>query len=151
MAFKVFLGCSMRGGYDFVSKDELVKLFNLVEKMGLILVTKHQIDANVYKDEANLKPNQIHDRDFKWLKEADLGIFEISNPSLGVGGEISDIIKLGKPVLCLAKEGLGDEVSAYVRGKENSEFISNLFEYKVYSDINDIQNIILNFIEKIKN
>ena len=82
-----------------------------------------------------MDPAYIHDRDYSWLLESDAGIFEISNPSLGVGSEISDMIHVGKPVLLLYREGLEAEVSMYIRGKCGSKYVDSLVICRPYRDM----------------
>lgn len=101
---KVFFGCSMRGGHDAVSKEELAKFPSIIEELGYDLASKHQTQEGIIQRENEQTKTYIHDRDYKWEIESDIGIFEISNASLGVGGEISDMTYLGKPVLCLFKK-----------------------------------------------
>jgi len=66
--------------------------------------------ARVLEREAKFEPAFIHDRDFQWLLESDVGVFEISNPSLGVGSEISDMI--------YARKTDPDALQAWIRGKD---------------------------------
>ena len=75
--------------------------------------------------EAKSGPLFIHARDYQWLLDSDVGVFEISHPSLGVGSEISDMIHAGKPVLMLFKRGLENKVSAYLRGKVGSKYVTD--------------------------
>ena len=51
---KVFFGCSMRGGYDLVSKDELSKIQDIIEELGYKLTTRHQTQKGIMKREAKL-------------------------------------------------------------------------------------------------
>lgn len=147
MAEKViFFGCSMRGGYGVVSREDLAKLPAVIEELGYELASKHQVREGVLEEESVLSPADIHDRDYRWLQESAAGIFEISNPSLGTGGEISDMTHLGKPVLCLFK-GDGVAVSAYTRGKQGSAFISTPFECHSYDTIEDAKRIIAAFLK----
>lgn len=137
----------MRGGCIVVSKEELAKIPEIIESLGHVLMSKHQT-GNWKKSEGKLTETEIHDRDYAWLKQTDLVISEISNPSLGVGGEISDAVALRKPVLCLFKEGLDDSISAYIRGKMGSKFIKTSFEVVPYKDLEDARKKIKNFIDK---
>ncbi|MBU0930105.1 MAG: hypothetical protein KJ623_03460 [Nanoarchaeota archaeon] len=73
-------------------------------------------------------------------------IAEISNPSLGVGGEIADAAKLGKPVLCVYNKKVGDNVSAYIRGKSGSIF-SPTVKCEDYSNLKELKSKIDNFIK----
>lgn len=147
----IFFGCSMRGGDAIIKRSELSKFPKIIEKLGHKIMSKHQTKKNFLEGESGLTNAEIHDRDYKWLKEADAGIFEISNPSLGVGGEISDMLHLGKPVLCLYKKELKNDISAYVLGKENSKFIESSCENCGYSDLKDAQNKIVYFLERHPN
>lgn len=138
----------MRAGHPNVSREELVSLRNAIEELGHELVSKHQLIKGVIVDENHLRNEVIHDRDYEWLQEADFGVFEISNPSLGVGGEISDMANMGKPVLCLFKKELTDSVSAYIRGKEKSKFVKGPFSCQGYSKVEESKEIIKNFVEE---
>ena len=79
-----------------------------------------------------------------------IGIFEISNPSLGVGGEISDMIHLGRPVLRLLRKGLEKSVSAYTQGKQGSNYVTTPFECYAYKSAEDAKEKIKSFISAQK-
>lgn len=144
---KIFFGCSMRGGDSIVKRSELAKFPEIIEKFGCKIMSKHQSENDFLEKEGKLAVTEIHDRDFERLKEADAGIFEISNPSLGVGSEISDMLHLGKPVLCLYKKELENNISAYIRGKEKSKFVKTIFECYEYNDLKDAENKIRYFLK----
>lgn len=144
---KVFFGCSMRGGYGVIDKTELAKLPDVIEELGYLLMSRHQT-GDWQNSEAKLTNTDIHDRDYNWILGADCGIFEISNPSLGVGGEISDLVNLGKPILCLFKKGLEEQVSAYTLGKQGSKFIKTPYECHDYDSLKTAKEIIKTFVEK---
>ena len=145
---KIFFGCSMRGGYPQVKKESLKAIPRIIEGLKHEVVSKHQVQ-NWEKSEFRLKNADIHDRDYKWLTEANAGIFEISNPSLGVGSEISDMIHLGKPVLCLYKKSIKKEISAYILGKENSRFIKTPFKSDSYASNEDLKKKIKKFLTNL--
>jgi nucleoside 2-deoxyribosyltransferase len=50
-------------------------------------------------------PVEVYTRDVAWLREADALVAEVSTPSHGVGYEIALALTLGKPVLCLYRQG----------------------------------------------
>ena len=143
---KIYFGCSMRGGFGEVSQEELRQLQGAVKDLGHTLVTEHQVSPTFETDEVPYTNTRIHDRDFGFLEEADVEIFEISNPSLGVGGEISDSIHLKKPVLCLLKRDLEKTVSAYTQGKQGSKHVKTPFECYVYESIEDAKKKMKQFI-----
>lgn len=139
----------MRGGHDSVSREELARLPDVIEELGYTLMSRHQTQEGIVEQENKLDPVDIHDRDYQWLRDADVGIFEITNPSLGVGAEIADMIHEGKPILLLYQ---GDEqgLSAYIRGKATSTAFVNVpvecERWGVLSD--DARAIISVFVEE---
>ena len=130
----------MRSGFGSVSQEDLRRIQMSVKDLGHQLVTEHQTSATFEEDEAPNTNIQIHDRDYGFLVRAEIGIFEISNPSLGVGGEISDMVHLGRPVLCLLKRGLEKSVSAYTQGKQGSRYVTTPFECYAYESVEDARN-----------
>ena len=143
----VYFGCSMAGGYGAVPREEIARLHNRIAELGYRLASDHQTQSGIMEREAKLGPLFIHDRDYQWLLDSDVGVFEISNPSLGVGSEISDMIYARKPVLMLFKHGLENKVSAYLRGKVGSKYVSCPTECHAYRDVNDAGNRIRTFID----
>ena len=155
MTLKVYFGCSMRGGYPNVSFEDLAEIARVIEDLGFYLESHHQTDKKYISHEEHVHNKKhetiIHDRDYDWMKEADIGIFEISNHSLGTGAEISDMIHMGKPVLCLYKHGLKDKVSRYVMGKHGSHHVSTKFEVYEYQTIGDAKYGIKKFVNNLNN
>jgi len=143
----VYFGCSMLGGYAAVSREEIARLHKRIAEMGYRLASDHQTQPGIIERESKLDPLLIHDRDYQWLLGSDVGIFEISNPSLGVGSEISDMICAGKPVLMLFKQGLEDRISSYIRGKVGSRYVCCPVECHAYRDANDAGDRIRTFID----
>jgi hypothetical protein len=146
----IYFGCSMLGGYANVSKADLGEFPKMILELGHRLVSDHQTRPGIIEKEAKLDHTYIHDRDYRWLLESDAGVFEISNPSLGVGGEISDMIAMGKPVLMLFKKGLAEKVSAYTRGKCGSAFVKSPVHCQTYEDMEDATAKIRDFIDSCR-
>jgi len=143
----VYFGCSMLGGYALVSREDIAGFPKLIQKLGYRLASDHQLQPGVLEREAKLEPAFIHDRDFQWLLDSDVGVFEISNPSLGVGSEISDMIYAEKPILMLFKHGLEEKISSYLRGKAGSKYVTCRVECHPYRDLEDAGAKISEFIE----
>jgi hypothetical protein len=143
----VYFGCSMLGGYALVPREEIAGFPKLIRKLGYLLASDHQLQPGVLEREAKLEPIFIHDRDYQWLLDSDVGVFEISNPSLGVGSEVSDMISARKPVLMLFKHGFEDKISSYLRGKAGSRYVSSPIECQAYRNLNDAGDRIKAFID----
>jgi hypothetical protein len=143
----VYFGCSMLGGYNAVSREEIARLHKRIAELGYGLASDHQTQPDILEREARLEPRLIHDRDYQWLLDSDVGVFEISNPSLGVGSEISDMIYAGKPILMLFKHGLEDKISSYLRGKVGSRYVFIPIECHPYRDLTEAGSCIRAFID----
>ncbi|MEA2051985.1 MAG: nucleoside 2-deoxyribosyltransferase [Euryarchaeota archaeon] len=114
---RVFFSCSMRGGFGRVAQEELRRIPDIIEELGMMVISRHQTSERFLENESRLTDKAIHDRDYGWLNDADMVIAEITNPSLGVGAEIADAVNLGIPVLCVYKSDYERQISAYIRGK----------------------------------
>lgn len=129
----------MRGGYQNKDFDSLKSLTEILQEEGFFILNSHTTEEGSIDKENRFDTTQIHERNLKWIEQCDFMIAEISNPSLGVGAEISDAIALRKPIIgvfCIDKL----KVSAYIRGKLKK---TGTCRYSKYNNEND-------FIEKVK-
>jgi len=140
MTRKVFFSCSMRGGYSRVAQAELRKIPDIIEELGMEVISRHQTQEDFIENESRLTDTGIHDRDYQWLNEADVVIAEITNPSLGVGAEIADAVNLGIPVLCIYKQEYEHQISAYIRGKAG-------VVCRAYSDYEALKEVMREFVQ----
>ena len=134
----IYFAGSIRGGRE----DSLIyfKIINYLESFGLVL-TEHVGSYKLNVDgEVNLSDTKIFNRDILWLKNADLVIAEVTNPSLGVGYEIAIAETLNLPVLCLFSKKMQKNISAMLLG--NNKVIC-----KEYDTIIDVKQEIDDFIE----
>ena len=111
----------------------------------ILFLIQVQIEYRIIQQENLQTVIAIHNRDYWWLENCDIVIAEISNPSLGVGGEISDGIQLEKAVFALYQIP-EEEVSAYIRGKLERYERGG---HSSYTDLKDLKRIITDFIEHI--
>ncbi len=139
---RVFFSCSMRGGFGRLAQEELRKIPDILEEQGMTVISRHQTREKFMESESRLTDSEIHDRDYAWLKEADIVIAEITNPSLGVGAEIADAVNLGIPVLCVYKQEYEQQISAYVRGKAG-------VVCKAYSGYEELKDIVWVYSEHL--
>ncbi len=128
---KIYFARSIRG-------DSSVNVENLqksLKQFGEVLSENFDYSKDVSRDQ------HIFENDLRMLQSADVVIAEVSNPSLGVGYEIAIAERLGKPILCLAKEGI--LVSAMVTANPQVTFAP-------YSTIQDAHLHVQSFLDKIK-
>jgi nucleoside 2-deoxyribosyltransferase len=100
----IYFGGSIAGGRRYLETYQ--KMVNYLKELGHKVLTDHVVRPDVLEFEKNFTPEQIYTRDIEWIKECDLLLAEVSNPSLGVGYEICYALRIDKPVLCLYRQGV---------------------------------------------
>lgn len=80
-------------------------IVNHLEAKGHQVLTKHVAWPDVVAIEGAYTPQDVYRRDMGWLAEADVVVAEVTTPSLGVGYEVATALHLGKPTLCIYRQG----------------------------------------------
>lgn len=112
-SLKIYFAASIRGGRDDAAlyRDiiEYLKTHGtvLTEHIGLPLSAMGESDKT---------ERDIYQRDLAMLRDCDIVIAEVTQPSLGVGYELGCAEALGKPILCLFRPSSGRSLSAMLRG-----------------------------------
>lgn len=111
---KIYFAGSIRGGRkDAALYRELIAHIQTSTEV----LTEHVGDRSLEGSYGETyEPRYIHDRDMRWLEEADGMIAEVSTPSLGVGYEIARAVTMKKQVLCLYHPNSGKRLSAMIKG-----------------------------------
>ena len=128
---KIYFAGSIRGGRD----DEAFYL-EIIRRLGAYgqVLTEHIGDSGLSVLGEGGGDREIHDRDIRWLKEADCLVAEVTTPSLGVGYEIGKATEWGKPTLCLFRRSPGRALSAMIAGSDGVR----LREYESTADLGEI-------------
>ena len=100
----IYFSCSITG----VRNDQPVyaAIVDWLLAQGHEVPTAHLARPEVMTEETAVEPTVVYDRDIAWLDAADAIVAEVSTPSHGVGYEVAYALMKGKPVLCLAREGV---------------------------------------------
>ena len=99
----IYFACSITGGREFEPVYQAITAAMLAD--GHEVPTAHLADAGVLSLEAVVSPVEVYERDVAWIRACDALVAEISTPSHGVGYEVAYALGLGKPVLCLYRDG----------------------------------------------
>jgi 2'-deoxynucleoside 5'-phosphate N-hydrolase len=129
---KIYFAGSIKGGRE--DTKIYTEIINYLKKFGEVL-TEHIGDVNITSEGEEKTAEFIHDRDIKWINEADVVVAEVTTPSLGVGYELGRTVDTDKKVLCLFRNNSEKKLSAMVAGNKN-------FIVKNYSTIEDVKNIL---------
>ena len=111
----VYFACSITGGRDFQPVYEAITTSLLADQHEV--PTAYLAASDVKKLEAVVNPNDVYERDAAWIRACDALVAEVSTPSHGVGYEIAYALSLGKPVLCLYRQG--QPVSKMITGNSS--------------------------------
>jgi len=99
----IYFACSITGGRDFESVYRAITTALLSD--GHEVPTAHLADSRVKVFEGHITPSDIYERDTAWIRNCEVLVAEVSTPSHGVGYEVAYALSLGKPVLCVYREG----------------------------------------------
>lgn len=129
---KIYFAGSIRGGRD--DQENYFFIINELRNFGQVL-TEYIGKKEIHEmDEDNLTDNDIFERDVKWIKESDVIVAEVTNPSLGVGFELGFAESLNKKIICLFRENSEKRLSAMINGNKYMK----VFKYSSLTEINDI-------------
>ncbi|XP_061645698.1 2'-deoxynucleoside 5'-phosphate N-hydrolase 1 isoform X1 [Phyllopteryx taeniolatus] len=115
---KIYFCGSIRGGRDDACVYEHV--VKTLGKFGKVL-TEHVGDSELTDTGEESQDVAIHDRDMEWLRQADVVVAEVTQPSLGVGYELGHAYLMRKRTLCLFRPSAGRKLSAMIRGAADGE------------------------------
>lgn len=129
---KIYFAGSIRGGRD--DREIYGQIITILQNYGQVL-TEHIADAKISSyGQTNMTDVEIYTKDINWIKEADVVVAEVTNPSLGVGYELGFAESLGKKIIALYRKSEDKRLSAMIIGNKNI----NCVEYKEVSDLPEI-------------
>jgi nucleoside 2-deoxyribosyltransferase len=94
------------------------------------------------QDEGRISPEEVFQRDTRWIDACDALVAEVSTPSHGVGYEIGYALSKGKPVLCCSRRGRG--VSKMILGNPHPNL-----QMRQYSSEVELVQAARAFLDKI--
>nr|XP_046257333.1 2'-deoxynucleoside 5'-phosphate N-hydrolase 1 [Scatophagus argus] len=142
---KVYFCGSIRGG-----RDDVVVYRRIVQKLqsyGTVL-TEHVSSGELTdrgEDATAAGDRAIHNRDVDWLRQCDVVVAEVTQPSLGVGYELGRAVDMKKKIFCLFRPSSGRSLSAMIRGADDGE----LFLVRDY-DEDEVENVLEEFFNSLQ-
>ncbi len=135
----IYFAGSIRGGRT--DQNIYLEIIKYLQKFGTVL-TEHVADPSTTSLGEKISEEKIFKRDMKWLKNTDIVVAEVTNPSLGVGYELAMAEKMNKKILCLYRPSRGKSLSAMIRGNIKFKVIN-------YKTLKGARIIIGKFIKSI--
>ncbi len=128
---KIYFAGSIRGGRD--DHELYGQIIDMLKKYGTVL-TEHVGDKKLTPMGEDSAVRFLYDRDMDWVRESDIIVAEVAQPSLGVGYEIGYAEAQGKKIVCLYCPQEGRRLSAMLLGNPKVE----VFEYSDLSELTAI-------------
>ncbi len=118
---KVYFACSITGGRE--SAHLYQNIVDAIKESGAELLSEvfasEKISAKKgFSANKDMSKSEIWGWDLNWVREADVIIAEVTQPSLGVGYEIAKAEEWGKPILALFYKPSGKRLSAMIEGSD---------------------------------
>ena len=82
---KIYFGFTVAGNRS--SLEAAQKIVELLARMGHEVLTRHLVRDDAWEADRRIAPQEVYQRDIKWLEQCDLFIAEVSGSSFGVGFE----------------------------------------------------------------
>lgn len=135
----IYFSCSITGGRD----DQTIyrQMVDYMLGKGHEIPTAHLASPDLEKLEVNIASEDVYRWDIDWVRKCDVLVAEVSTPSHGVGYEIAEAVIIGKPVLCVYREGV--RVSKIILG--NTELNIRV---SAYSSTENLLSIIDKFLSE---
>ena len=131
---KIYFAASIRGGRDYAR--DYKKIISQLSIYGQVL-TEHIAENKLDDQGEDISETDIFERDTEWLRESDIIIAEVTQPSLGVGYEIALGESLGKRIVCLFKQQSGN-LSAMIKGNRKLEVLEYISIDELSTKLNQI-------------
>ena len=82
---KIYFGFTVAG--DRSSIEIARRVVELLEDTGHEVLTRHLVSDNAWQLDRLISPQQVYERDMRWLKQCDVLVAEVSGSSFGLGFE----------------------------------------------------------------
>jgi nucleoside 2-deoxyribosyltransferase len=120
----LYFSCSLTGGRQ--DQPMYAALVTHLQALGHRVLTAHLASSAATMEDGGQSAEAIFDRDTAWVRDCGAVIAEVSTPSHGVGFEVAYALERGKPVLCLARDGV--RVSKMLTGIRQAGFAFHTYQ-----------------------
>ena len=112
---KIYFGFTVAG--DRTSVAVASGIVQMLEEMGHEVLTRHLLSDDAWEADRRITPEEVFQRDMRWLEECDLFMAEVSGSSFGVGFETGYLLgATTKKVVLFYDRGLKARLSLLITG-----------------------------------
>jgi hypothetical protein len=115
---KIYFGFTVAG--DRTAIDAARKIVALLEAKGHNVLTQHLVHDDAWSQDRLISPQQVYQRDMRWLEECDLFVAEVSGSSFGLGFETGYLLGgSAKRAVLFYKRNVGEKISLLITGNSH--------------------------------
>ena len=116
---KIYFGFTVAGDRSSIATAKAV--VEMLEARGHVVLTKHLLWDDVWEADRLITPQQVYERDMKWLGECDYLMAEVSGSSFGLGFETGYLLgSTNKPVTLFYKREVEKKISLLITGNTHA-------------------------------
>jgi hypothetical protein len=131
---KIYFGFTVAGDRSTVGVAR--KIVQTLEEMGHEVLTRHLLRDDAWEADRKITPQEVFQRDMRWLKECDLFIAEVSGSSFGLGYETGFLLgATTKKVILFYRRDLESKLSLLITGLSHANC-----RLVPYSDPDEVEN-----------
>ena len=135
---RIYFGFTVAG--DRTSIDMARRVVELLENKGHEVLTRHLVGDNAWQLDRLITPQQVYERDMKWLEACDLFVAEVSGSSFGLGFETGYLLgTTAKKAVLFYKRDVEERISLLITGNTNPRCI-----LVPYADVAEIEAFVRN-------
>ncbi len=117
---KNYFGFTVAG--DRSSIEIARRVVELLEDTGHEVLTRHLVSDNAWQLDRLISPQQVYERDMRWLKQCDVLVAEVSGSSFGLGFETGYLLgATAKKAVLFYKRDVEKRISLLITGNTNPQ------------------------------
>ncbi len=115
---RIYFGFTVAG--DRSSIEIARRVVELLENMGHEVLTRHLVGDDAWQLDRLISPQQVYERDMRWLEQCDVFVAEVSGSSFGLGFEAGYLLGTStKKAMLLYKRDVETRISLLITGNTN--------------------------------
>ena len=137
---KIYLGFTVAGNRSSVEAAK--RMLAAIESMGHEVLTSHLVQEDAWEADRRVAPQEVFERDMKWLAECDLFLGEVSGSSFGLGFETGYLLGATTKKTILFYERIAeDRISLLITGNTHPRCI-----LVPYTQLDELENLVRTWV-----
>ncbi len=134
----IYFGFTVAG--DRSSIDIARRVVELLESRGHEVLTRHLVGDDAWQLDRLISPQQVYERDMRWLEQCDMFVAEVSGSSFGLGFETGYLLgATAKKAVLLYKRDVEKRISLLITGNTNPQCV-----VVPYTDVAEVEAFVTN-------